>query len=64
MENRVNRLHVEIFLHLNYEEIDHLLVRLQQIYRVVALAYQNLAVFAGQKLQEFLVDDGGMPEFE
>ena len=64
MENRVNRLHVEILLHLNYEEIDHLLVRLQKVDRVVTLAYENLAIFAGQKLQEFFMDDGGVPEFE
>lgn len=38
MENRVNGLHLEVLLDLDNEEVYHLLVRLQQVDRVVALA--------------------------
>jgi len=50
MEDRVDRLHVEVLFHLYYEEIDHLLVRLQKVYGVVALADEDLTLFARQEL--------------
>ena len=64
MKDGVDFIHRKIFLDLNDEEVDHLLVRLKQVNGVVTLTNKDLTVFAGQKLHELLVDDGGMPKFE
>ena len=64
MENGVNRLHGEVFLDFYDEEVDHFFVRLQEVYRVVALTDEDLAVFARDELEKLLVDDRHVPEFE
>ena len=64
MENGINGLHREGLLNLNDEKVDHFLIRLQQVDRVIALANQNLTILAGQKLDELLMYQGRVPELE
>lgn len=64
MENVVDGLHREGLLHLDDEEVDHFLIRLQQVDGVVALADQDLSLLVGQELRVLFVDDGGVFELE
>jgi hypothetical protein len=64
VEDGVDGLHGEGFLYLNDEEVDHFLIRLEEVDGVVGLTDKYFAVFAGEELDEFFVYDGGVSEFE
>lgn len=64
MEDLVDFGHREVVLHLNDEEIDHLLIGLQQVDGVLAFADEYFCLFAGEELGVFFVDDGEMAELE
>lgn len=64
MKNVVDGLHREGLLHLDDEEVDHFLIRLQQVDGVVALTDQDLSLLVGQELRVLFVDDGGVLELE
>ncbi len=64
MKDSVNGLHGEGLLDLNNEKVDHFLIGLQQVDRIVALADQDLAVLAGQEFDVLFMDEGGVSEFE
>jgi hypothetical protein len=64
MEYLVDLGHREVLLHFDDEEVDHFLIRLQQVDGVLAFAYENFSLFARQKLSVFFVDDGGVPKLE
>lgn len=64
VEDGVDRLHGKIFLHFDYEEIDHLLIRLKEVDGIVAFTDEYFAFLAGYELEEFFVDDGGVSKFE
>lgn len=64
MEYLVDLGHGEIFFHLNNEKIDHFLIRLQQIDRVLALTDQDFCLFVGEKFCVLLVDNAEMSELE
>jgi hypothetical protein len=57
MENAVNRLHGETFLHLNNKEVDALLITLKQVNRIVAFTYQNLVLLVWKELSKFIIGD-------
>jgi hypothetical protein len=56
--------HGKVLLDFNDEEVDHFLIRLQQVDRILALADEDFCLLAGQKLGVFLMDDGGVSELE
>ena len=56
--------HREVLLHLDDEEVYHLLIRLEEVDWVLALADEDFCLFAGQEFGIFFVDDGGMAELE
>lgn len=64
MEYLVDFGHGKVLFHLNNEEVDHFLVRLQQIDRVLTLTDQDLCLFVGEKFRVLLVDDAEMFELE
>lgn len=64
MEYLVDFGHREVLLHFDDEEVDHFLIRLQQVDGVLAFAYENFSLFAWQKLSVFFVNYGGMPKLE
>ena len=64
MKDAIDAVHGEAFFHLDNEEIDHFLVRLKQVDRVVTLANKDLGLLARQELYELLVTDRVVTELE
>lgn len=64
MKDGIDFIHRKVLFNLNDEEIDHLLVRLKQINRIVAFTYENLAVFTRQKFHKFFMNDCRMSELK
>lgn len=64
MENLVDLGHGEVFFHLNNEKVDHFLIRLQQIDRVLTLAYEDFCLFTGKEFSVLLVNDAKMLELK
>lgn len=64
MEYLVDLGHGEVFFHLNNEKVDHLLIRLQQVDRVLTLTDQDFCLFVGEEFCVLLVDDAEMLELE
>lgn len=64
MKDGVDGFHIEVLLNLNNKEVNHLLIRLQQVYRIITLTNQDLAIFIRKKLQEFLMNQSRMSEFK
>ena len=55
MEDSIDAIHFEVFSNFNDEETNHLLIWLQQVYRVVAFTNKYLSPLSRQELYEFLV---------
>ena len=64
MEYLVDLGHGEVFFHLNNEKVDHFLIRLQQVDRVLTLTDQDFCLFVGEEFRVLLVDDAEMSELE
>ena len=64
MEDSIDAIHFEVFSNFNDEETNHLLIWLQQVYRVVAFTNKYLSLLSRQELYEFLVQYSSVLEFE
>ena len=63
-EEFLDRVHLEVFLDLDDEEVDHLFVGLQQVNGVLTLTYDDFALFVGDELSVLVVDDERVVEVE
>lgn len=64
MEYLIDLGHGKVFFHLNNEKVDHFLIRLQQVDRVLTLTDQDFCLFVGEEFCVLLVDDTEMSELE
>lgn len=64
MKNGIDWLHIEVFFNFDDEKVDHFLIWLKQVNRVVTFTNKDLAIFTGKELQIFLMNNGRMSEFE
>lgn len=64
MEYLVDFGHGEVFFHLNNEEVDHFLIRLQQIDRILTLTNKDFCLLVGEEFSVLLVDYAEMLELK
>ena len=64
MEYLVDLGHGEVLFHLNNEEVNHFLIRLQQIDRVLTLTDENFCLLTGEEFSVLLMDYAEMFELK